>query len=529
MSAEDYNSSVYWLNSVNENNSNKSYYVSPLRTWAGGNRSFTQNYNNSKLYIGTKNASATPNNSSVWFGGAYNDFWHQYQGYVGYITGHFKAKDIFITGDIGSGNQLKTGGGATLVFESSNDLTTDGAHFKNDKAGTQTSWMNLISNNSVHLTNTDFGNQTPNGGFNVKGRKITYNGGIVNGGNFGFDNVDSNGTTTISGVTFNNNGTLTYKGGNGIGGSITFTNSNINHYKLNLNANSVTFNNSALGSMPNGNANTVGNAYILNASNITFNNLTFNGGWFVFDRANANVHFQGTTTINNPTSPFVNMTGNVNINANAIFNIQNYTPSIGSAYTLFSMKNGSIAYNDVGNLWNIIRLKNTQATKDNSKNATSNNNTHTYYVTYNLGGTLYHFRQIFSPNSIVLQSVYYGANDLYYTNSVNIHDNVFNLKNINDDRADTIFYLNGLNTWNYTNARFSQTYGGKNSALVFNATTPWANGTIPKSNSTVRFGGYEGVNWGKTGYITGTFTADRVYITGNMMTGNGAQTGGGRL
>lgn len=36
LSAEDYNSSVYWLNSVNENNSNKSYYVSPLRTWAGG-------------------------------------------------------------------------------------------------------------------------------------------------------------------------------------------------------------------------------------------------------------------------------------------------------------------------------------------------------------------------------------------------------------------------------------------------------------------------------------------------------------
>ncbi len=527
LSAEDYNSSVYWLNSVNESNNNKSYYISPLRTWAGGNRSFTQNYNNSKLYIGTKNASATPNNSSVWFGGAYNDFWHQYQGYVGYITGHFKAKDIFITGDIGSGNQLKTGGGATLVFESSNDLTTDEAHFKNDKAGTQNSWMNLISNNSVHLKNTTFSNQTPNGGFNVKGKNITYEGGSISGGNFGFDNVDSNGTTTISGVTFNNNGTLTYKGGNGIGGSITFTNSNINHYKLNLNANSVTFNNSTLGSMPNGNANTIGNAYILNASNITFNNLTFNGGWFVFDRANAHVHFQGTTTINNPTSPFVNMSTKVTINPNAVFNIQNYTPSIGSAYTLFSMKNGNITYNDVNNLWNIIRLKNTQATKDNSKNAISNNNTHTYYVTYNLGGTLYHFRQIFSPDSIVLQSVYYGANNIYYTNSVNIHDNVFNLKNINDDRADAIFYLNGLNTWNYTNARFAQTYGGKNSALVFNATTPWANSTIPKSNSTVRFGGYEGINWGKTGYITGTFTADRVYITGNMMSGNGAQTGGG--
>ncbi|WRD10504.1 vacuolating cytotoxin domain-containing protein [Helicobacter pylori] len=518
LSAEDYKSSVYWLNSVNENNSNKSYYVSPLRTWAGGSRSFTQNYNNSKLYIGTKNASATPNHSSIWFGE---------KGYVGFITGVFKAKDIFITGAVGSGNEWKTGGGAILVFESSNELNTNGAYFQNNRAGTQTSWINLISNHSVNLTNTDFGNQTPNGGFNAMGRKITYNGGIVNGGNFGFDNVDSNGTTTISGVTFNNNGTLTYKGGNGIGGSITFTNSNINHYKLNLNANSVTFNNSILGSMPNGNANTIGNAYILNANNITFNNLTFNGGWFVFDRSDAHVNFQGTTTINNPTSPFINMTGKVTINPNAIFNIQNYTPSIGSAYTLFSMKNGSIAYNDVDNLWNIIRLKNTQATKDNSKNATSNNDTHTYYVTYNLGGTLYNFRQIFSPDSIVLQSVYYGTNNIYYTNSVNIHDNVFNLKDIKDNRDDTIFYLNGLNTWNYTQARFTQTYGGKNSALVINATTPWANGSIPKSNSTVRFGGYEGVNWGKTGYITGTFTADRVYITGNMMSGNGAQTGGG--
>ncbi|GAA8271266.1 hypothetical protein HpDR2_04120 [Helicobacter pylori] len=519
LSAEDYNSSVYWLNSVNENHSNKSYYISPLRTWAGGNRNFTQNYNNSQLYIGTKNASATPNNSSIWFGE---------KGYVGFITGVFKAKDIFITGAVGSGNEWKTGGGAILVFESSNELTTNGAYFQNNRAGTQTSWINLISNNSVNLTNTDFGNQTPNGGFNVMGRKITYNGGTINGGNFGFDNVDSNGATTISGVTFNNNGALTYKGGNGIGGSITFTNSNINHYKLNLNANSVTFNNSTLGSMLNGNANTIGNAYILNASNVTFNNLTFNGGWFVFNRSDAHVNFQGTTTINNPTSPFVNMTGKVTINPNAIFNIQNYTPSIGSAYTLFSTKNGNITYNDVNNLWNIIRLKNTQATKDADKNHTSsNNNTHTYYVTYNLGGTLYNFRQIFSPDSIVLQSVYYGANNIYYTNSVNIHDNVFNLKNINDNRADTIFYLNGLNTWNYTNARFTQTYGGKNSALVFNATTPWANGAIPKSNSTVRFGGYEGVNWGKTGYITGTFTADRVYITGNMMTGNGAQTGGG--
>lgn len=123
------------------------------------------------------------------------------------------------------------------------------------------------------------------------GWKIIYNGGIVNGGNFGFDNVDSNGIIIISGVIFNNNGAFIYKGGNGIGGSIIFINFNINYYKFNFNVNSVIFNNSVLGSMFNGSVNIVGNVYIFNVSNIIFNNLIFNGGWFVFDRVNVNVYF----------------------------------------------------------------------------------------------------------------------------------------------------------------------------------------------------------------------------------------------
>ncbi|AFI06100.1 vacuolating cytotoxin domain-containing protein [Helicobacter cetorum] len=522
--AQDMTHSVWELWNENKAGSNTSYYVRHLRTYAGGNRGFTQNYGNNSLFIGTNNATQTPNNSSsIWFGGS-----NAQSGYVGFITGLFMAKDIYMTGTIGSGNAWGTGGGATLVFESSSTLTTDGANFQNNRAGTQTSWINLISNQSINLKNTNFSNQTPNGGFKVKSQSINYSGGTVSGAAFDLDNVNSSGTTTISGVNFNNNGSLTYKGGNGSGRSITFTNSNINHYTLNLNAENITFNNSTLGSVPNGNANTIGSAYTLNANNITFNNLTFDGGWFVFSKPNANINFQGTTTINNPTSPFLNMSGNVKINPNALFNIQNYTPSLGGTYTLFSMKSGTISYNDVGNLWNIIRIKNTQATKDTNSNATSSaNGTHTYYVTYNLGGTLYNFREVFSPNSIILQSIYYGANGIYYTHGVNIYNNVFNLKTINNNQDNTVFYLNGMVTWNYTNASFTQTYSGKNSALVFNATTPWANGTTPNSNSMVRFGGYEGVNWGKTGYITGTFTADKIYITGTMMSGNGAQTGGG--
>lgn len=40
LSVEDYNSLVYWFNSVNENNNNKFYYISFLCIWVGGNRNF---------------------------------------------------------------------------------------------------------------------------------------------------------------------------------------------------------------------------------------------------------------------------------------------------------------------------------------------------------------------------------------------------------------------------------------------------------------------------------------------------------
>lgn len=75
--------------------------------------------------------------------------------------------------------------------------------------------MNFIVNNgNLNATNANFSNQTPHGGFNLKANNITWDKGSVNGGgNFGVDNANSSGTTTISGVTFNNNGTLIYKGG----------------------------------------------------------------------------------------------------------------------------------------------------------------------------------------------------------------------------------------------------------------------------------------------------------------------------
>ncbi len=495
LSAEDYNSSVYWLNSVNENNNNKSYYISPLRTWAGGNRSFTQNYNNSKLYIGTKNASSTPNNSSVWFGGAYNDFWHQYQGYVGYITGHFKAKDIFITGDIGSGNQLKTGGGATLVFESSNDLTTDEAHFKNDKAGMQTSWINLISNHSVNLTNTDFGNQTPNGGFNVMGRKITYNGGIVNGGNFGFDNVDSNGTTTISGVTFNNNGTLIYKGGeNSAGNSLTLENNTFNSYNINA-----------------------------KVQNLVFNNNSFNGGSYSFNDTK-NTTFKGTNTLIN-SDPFSRLKGSVSIDNNSIFNIERDLTD-NTTYTLLSGNN--IKYNNQAladnafskNLWNLIHYGGERGTLLRADN-------NTFFVQFTQSnGQKFVFEETFNPGSITYRYLTLNSSPFHTdADSKDIWNQVRKQFDFIPGKTPVCIGVCYIAPYKNQNLIGSSAFAW---SLNFGATVV---GTLLLGSAQEKANNNGGSIWfGKNNllYLHGNFNATNIFLTNNFNVGN-PNAGGGAM
>ncbi|OQU73976.1 hypothetical protein BW246_08715, partial [Helicobacter pylori] len=117
---------------------------------------------------------------------------------------------------------------------------------------------------------------------------------------------------------------------------------------------------------------------------------------------------------------------------------------------------------------------------------------------------------------------------LGYTHCVNIHNDAFNLKNVNNNASNTVFYLNGMTTWKIAGTGvFTQDYSGTNSVLVFNQTTPFLNGANPTSNSVVGFGKTSGAEWGLVGYIQGTFRASQIDITGTIRSGNGAQTGGG--
>ncbi|OOQ29340.1 toxin [Helicobacter pylori] len=109
-----------------------------------------QTFNNGNLIIGTTQDNVTNSTSSIWFGGngysspctldstACSSFRNTYLGqllgstspYLGYINANFKAKSIYITGTIGSGNAFESGGSADVTFQSANNLVLNKANIE---------------------------------------------------------------------------------------------------------------------------------------------------------------------------------------------------------------------------------------------------------------------------------------------------------------------------------------------------------------------------------------------------------------
>ncbi|WP_208359318.1 vacuolating cytotoxin domain-containing protein, partial [Helicobacter pylori] len=50
--------------------------------------------------------------------------------YLGYINADFKAKSIYITGTLGSGNAFESGGSADVTFQSANNLVLNKANIE---------------------------------------------------------------------------------------------------------------------------------------------------------------------------------------------------------------------------------------------------------------------------------------------------------------------------------------------------------------------------------------------------------------
>lgn len=151
------------------------------------------------------------------------------------------------------------------------------------------------------------------------------------------DNASANGKAVIKNVTFNDNGTLIYKGGeNSAGNSLTLENNTFNSYNINA-----------------------------RVQNLIFNNNSFSGGSYSFNDTK-NTTFKGTNTLIN-SDPFSRLQGSITIDNNSIFNIERDLTD-NTTYTLLSGNN--IKYNNEiladnafsKNLWNLIHYDGEQGT-----------------------------------------------------------------------------------------------------------------------------------------------------------------------
>ncbi|MCH4606203.1 vacuolating cytotoxin domain-containing protein [Helicobacter pylori] len=109
-----------------------------------------QTFNNGNLIIGATQDNVANSTSSIWFGGndysspcaldsaTCSSFRNTYLGqllgstspYLGYINADFKAKSVYITGTVGSGNAFESGGSADVTFQSANNLVLNKANIE---------------------------------------------------------------------------------------------------------------------------------------------------------------------------------------------------------------------------------------------------------------------------------------------------------------------------------------------------------------------------------------------------------------
>ncbi|MCQ2913281.1 vacuolating cytotoxin domain-containing protein [Helicobacter pylori] len=318
------------------------YYLNTLTTYSAGGASFTQKFNNGTLDIG----------GNIRFGGTGIN-----GGDVGYITGTYDAQTMnFNSSHITTGNSYADGGGATLNFNATNNITINQASFDNSDAGTQHSYMNFKGSN-IKVSGSSFTDDT-DGGFSFSGSNnnsaISFNQTNFNQGTYNFSNNASS----------------------------SFDNSSFNQGTYHFNSTQSTFENSSFNQ----------GTYNFN-NNASFNNDTFNQGTYSFNTNK--VSFSGTNTLNS-SSPFASLKGSVSFGSNAIFNL-NQTLSGNQTYDILTT-NGAIQYGVYQSyLWDLINYKGDKAI---SHVEVGNN---TYDVTFDINGQDETLQETFNKQSIITQ------------------------------------------------------------------------------------------------------------------------------
>ncbi len=340
---------TYMPNSYNNNlgdsNNTIYYYDNSIDFYASGKTLFTKaefsqtfTGQNSAIVFGAKsiwtNASDAPqSNTIIRFGDNKGAGSNDASGHcwnlqcIGFITGHYEAQKIYITGSIESGNRISSGGGASLNFNGLQGILLTNATLYNRAAGTQSSSMNFTSNsaniqaqNSYFIDDIAQNGGNPNFSFNAL--------------NLDFSNSSFRGYVGQTQSVFKFNAT----------NAINFTNStNLSSGLYQMQAKSVLFDNSNL-SVSVGTSSIKANAINLsqnasiNASN--HSTLELQGDLNLNDTSSLNlnqstINVSNNATINDYASLIVNDGSRLNFNGTTNFNSANITTSLNDSSIVF--------------------------------------------------------------------------------------------------------------------------------------------------------------------------------------------------
>ncbi|GAA6924026.1 immunomodulatory autotransporter protein ImaA [Helicobacter pylori] len=354
---------TYMPNSYNNNlgNANNTiyYYDNSIDFYASGKTLFTKaefsqtfTGQNSAIVFGAKsiwtNASDAPqsnviirfgDNKGVGSNDASGHCWNLQC--IGFITGHYEAQKIYITGSIESGNRISSGGGASLNFNGLQGILLTNATLYNRAAGTQSSSMNFVSNstniqaqNSYFIDDTAQNKGNPNFSFNAL--------------NLDFSNSSFRGYVGTTQSVFKFNAV----------NAISFTNStNLSSGLYQIQAKSVLFDNSNL-SVSVGTSSIKANAISLsqnasiNASN--HSTLELQGDLNLNDTSSLNlnqstINVSNSATINDYASLIASNNAHINFNGAVNFNSANITTSLNDSSIVFK---GAISLGGQFNLSN---------------------------------------------------------------------------------------------------------------------------------------------------------------------------------
>ncbi len=340
---------TYMPNSYNNNLGNPNntiyYYDNSIDFYASGKTLFTKaefsqtfTGQNSAIVFGAKNiwtsvSDVPQSNVIIRFGDNKGAGSNDASGHcwnlqcIGFITGHYEAQKIYITGSIESGNRISSGGGASLNFNGLQGILLTNATLYNRAAGTQSSSMNFVSNsaniqaqNSYFIDDTAQNKGNPNFSFNAL--------------NLDFSNSSFRGYVGQTQSVFKFNAV----------NAISFTNSsNLSSGLYQMQAKSVLFDNSNL-SVSVGTSSIKANAINLsqnasiNASN--HSTLELQGDLNLNDTSSLNlnqstINVSNNATINDYASLIASNNAHLNFNGAVNFNSANITTSLNNSSIVF--------------------------------------------------------------------------------------------------------------------------------------------------------------------------------------------------